>query len=112
MMYGFVLGGWTVGVYLLQLLWENSRVIITTYRTYLIWYAFITGMLSFIICYRLGPVSNPRSINLIKWTMQTAGLVMIFHSSKFQEAGMGFVILLLLVYNVPKSWIAKSKIYW
>lgn len=112
MMYGFVLGGWTVGVYLIQLLWENFRIITTTHRTYLLWYTFITGLLSFIICYRIGPVSNPRSKNLIRWTLQILALFLIFNSSQFQEAAMGIIIIVLLAYNVPKSWVLKSKTYW
>lgn len=27
-------------------------------------------LVSFVICYRYGPVTNPRSIDLIKWTLQ------------------------------------------
>lgn len=48
MMYGVAVCGWTVGVYLLQLLWENIRVILLTYQTYVAWYIFITGFISFL----------------------------------------------------------------
>lgn len=44
MMYGVVACGWTVGVYILQLLWENVRVILLSYQTHVAWYAFITGI--------------------------------------------------------------------
>ncbi|GLV34050.1 Nuclear envelope integral membrane protein [Carabus blaptoides fortunei] len=112
MMYGFVIGGWTVGVYLLQLLWDNFRVIVTTYKSYVMWYVLATGVISFVICYRLGPVSNPRSKDIIKWTLQTLALFMIFHSSHFREAAMGIIVILLISYNIPKSWISKSQTYW
>lgn len=39
--------GWTIGVYILQLLWENIRVILTTYQKYVGWYILLTGLLSF-----------------------------------------------------------------
>lgn len=47
-MYGALVGGWTVGVYILQMLWENIRVIMTTYQTYVTWYTVLTGFLSFL----------------------------------------------------------------
>lgn len=112
MMYGFVIGGWTVGVYLLQLLWDNFRLIITTYKSYVMWYVLATGVISFVICYRLGPVSNPRSKDIIKWTLQTLALFMIFHSSHFREAAMGIIVILLISYNIPRAWISKSQTYW
>ena len=69
-MYGFVVGGWAVVVYLFQLLWDNLRVILVDYRMYVAAYVGITGFISFIICYRFGPVTDKRSRNLIKWTLQ------------------------------------------
>ena len=48
MMYGVAACGWTVGIYLLQLLWDNIRVILLNYKTYLVWYTVITGLISFI----------------------------------------------------------------
>lgn len=53
MMYGVAACGWTVGIYILQLLWDNIRVILVDYKTYLVWYAVITGALSFISKYQL-----------------------------------------------------------
>lgn len=112
LMYGALVGGWTVGVYILQMLWENIRVIMTTYQTYVTWYTVLTGFLSFLVCYRLGPVTNRRTQNIIQWTIQFFGLIMIFRSSQFQEAAMGQIVILIIVYNFPKSWVSKSQTYW
>lgn len=60
----------------------------------------------------MGPVTNSRTKNLIKWTLQGIGLISIFYSSEYQEAAMGQIILLLIAYNFPKSWVSKSKTYW
>jgi hypothetical protein len=69
-MYGFLIGGWTVGIYFLQLIWENFRLIIMQYQDYVLSYIVVTGLVSFVVCYRLGPVTNHRSKNLIKWALQ------------------------------------------
>lgn len=69
-MYGIVIGGWTVGIYLLQLVWENLRLIIIQYQTHVLYYVVFTGFVSFVVCYRLGPVTDQRSKNLIKWALQ------------------------------------------
>ncbi|XP_022919466.1 nuclear envelope integral membrane protein-like [Onthophagus taurus] len=111
-MYGVVIGGWTLGVYLLQMLWDNVRVIMTFYRTYLLWYIVITGFISFVVCYRFGPITNTRTQNIIKWFLQLLSLILIFNSSEFHEASMGQIVILLVVYNFPKSWVSKSKTYW
>ncbi|KAJ8971703.1 hypothetical protein NQ317_006005 [Molorchus minor] len=111
-MYGVLGCGWTIVIYALQILWENIRVIILSYKLYVLWYIAITGLLSFITCYMLGPVENPRTKNLIKWLLQVAGLVSVFYSSYFQEAAMAQIVILLISHNLPKKWIAAPKTYW
>jgi len=69
-MYGFMIGGWTVGIYFLQYLWHNLRQLIEQYQSHVLSYVVFTGIISFIICYRLGPVTDQRSKNLIKWVLQ------------------------------------------
>lgn len=112
MMYGFVAGGWAVGIYVLQILLENVRVIFTSYSNYVLYYMIATGFISFVLCYRMGPPTNPRSKNLIKWALQTTGLVMVFNCSHYQEAAMGIIVLLLIGYNFPRSWLLMSQTYW
>ena len=74
MMYTFIAGGWSVVMYLFQLIWDNMRLIMVEYRTYVTAYVTITGLISFVVCYRWGPVSDPRSKNLIKWALQVRHL--------------------------------------
>lgn len=103
-MVGFFLGGSAITLYALQLLIENVRTIASLYKDYVIGYFFTTSLISFIVCYRFGPVTDPRSINLIKWSLQAAALISIFMCSYFQEAVLGVDLLLLVTYNIPKSW--------
>lgn len=112
MMYGVAICGWAVGVYILQMLLEHVRTILDSYRTYVLWYIFITGLVSFIVCYRWGPVTNKRTKDLIKWSLQCFGIISVFFSSEFQEAAMGQIILMLFAYYFPKKWVAKTKAFW
>nr|CAH7756144.1 unnamed protein product [Callosobruchus chinensis] len=111
-MYGILGCGWTVVIYMLQMLWDNLRTILSSYRLYVMWYTIATGILSFILCYRWGPIENQRTINIIKWFMQFVGLACIYKSSDYQEAAMGQIVILLLSYNLPQKWIAAPKTYW
>lgn len=65
-----MVGGWAVGVYLIQILWQNIRTLLVNYQSSVLAYIACTGLVSFGICYRFGPVTDQRSKNLIKWMMQ------------------------------------------
>lgn len=112
MMYGAMIGGWGLSFYFGQMVYENIRVILVTHQMYVFWYVFISGVVSFVICYRMGPPKNERSKNLIKWGLQTAAMLLIFYSSHFQEATVGINILIGLIYHFPVQYIAKGKTYW
>ncbi|XP_066147576.1 nuclear envelope integral membrane protein-like [Euwallacea fornicatus] len=112
LMYGIIGAGSTILIYFLQMIWDNMKVIMSTYQAYVIWYTVTTASISFILCYRWGPVENPKTINLIKWTLQLMGLVAIFFSSQYQEAAMAQVILVVLFTYLPSNWKMAPGRYW
>ena len=57
---------------------------IDRYYHWVIAYVLGAGVVSFAVIYRLGPPSNPRTLNLIQWAMQLAGLATIVLSSYYQ----------------------------
>ncbi|XP_015605984.1 nuclear envelope integral membrane protein 1 [Cephus cinctus] len=111
-MYLMVATGWTMSFYLAQALWENAQLIAIQYREYVLWYILITSMISFILCYRFGPVTNPRTKKIIQWFLQFSGLMAIYYSSYFWEASASCCVLLLLLYNFPIVMIHRGKKYW
>lgn len=112
MMYGVMLGGWTLGIYFAQMLFDNLRLIFVTYQVYVFWYVLVTGFISFVVCYRMGPPQNKRSKNLIKWSLQLAALGAIFFSSAFQEATTGICIAIAISYYFPRKALGKvTSIY-
>ncbi|XP_076342086.1 nuclear envelope integral membrane protein-like [Tachypleus tridentatus] len=110
--YTVMLFGWSLVLYSLQLVWNNIRDITQKYHVVLLGYITVASLISFAVCYRYGPVTDYRSLNLIQWTLQLISLVSIFYSSELREVSTAIIIVILIVYNIPKSWIAKAKTLW
>lgn len=109
MMYGVLIGGWTIGIYIIQRLWENVQLILVTYQSYVFWYILVTGTISFVFCYRFGPPKNKRSKDLIKWGLQLIALVLIYFSSQFEEASAAIIIITFVTHYFPRSWLRKIR---
>ncbi|XP_013116779.2 nuclear envelope integral membrane protein [Stomoxys calcitrans] len=102
MMYGVLIGGWTVGFYVLRMLWDNLQMIMMTYRSYVCWYIVITGLISFFLCYHWGPPKNKRSKNIIKWLLQLMSSTIIYFSSNFKEAIIAVILMTFILYYFPR----------
>ncbi|KAH8369107.1 hypothetical protein KR009_001263, partial [Drosophila setifemur] len=107
MMYGVLVGGWTIGFYVIKQLTDNIRTIVLTYRDYVVWYLVVTGLVSFFVCYRLGPPKNPRSQTIIMWVLQAIGVALMYFSSWHTSAVIFLVVVLFAGLYFPKSLIGK-----
>lgn len=112
MMWGAMIGGWTLSLYFGQLLFDNVRVILVTYQMYVFWYITLSSFISFLVLYKIGPPKSIKSQNLIRWGLQFAALIMIFFSSFYQEATAGLNILICLMYYFPTNLVKKTKSVW
>lgn len=110
--YSILIGGWTVGVYIFQQIWENIRTIMLSYQNYVFWYSLIVGFCSFLICYKIGPPTTRRSQNLVMWTLQLVGSIMIFFSSDYQEASTGILFVTLFMKYFQHSIARFIMSYW
>ncbi|XP_032687912.1 nuclear envelope integral membrane protein 1-like isoform X3 [Odontomachus brunneus] len=102
----------TMSVYLARTLLENAQLIAIQYREWVMWYILITSLISFVICYRFGPVTNTRTKQIIQWFLQIAGLALVYNSSYFREASLSCCVVLVLLYNFPKAVLERGKRYW
>lgn len=59
-----------LSLYAIQILVENLNIILILYYKYILGYILFSILVSFVICYRYGPVTNSKSIDLIRWTLQ------------------------------------------
>ncbi|XP_014211349.1 nuclear envelope integral membrane protein 1 [Copidosoma floridanum] len=111
-MYLMMATGYTMSFYVAQMIWENAQLIAIQYRDYVVYYILTTALTSFIICYRFGPVTNPRTKNIIQWVLQIIGLILVYHSSYFREASTAVCVILVVFYNFPTVVFRKGHTYW
>lgn len=110
--YSVVFFGWSLMLYVLQLLWSNIYEVLEQYKHVLAGYVAVSAMISFAVCYRLGPPTNPRTLDLLQWSLQLLCLALVFLSSELREVTGAIVIVMLTVYNFPAAWSAKLRTYW
>lgn len=81
---------------------------------YVLSYIAISGVLSFALVYRYGPVTDERSLSLIQWFLQIVGLILVYNSTQIREVSIALVLVLLAIYNFPKNIIinTRSKNLW
>ena len=106
----FAVFSYSLCTYFITSIWYNIKIHLLQNYTYLLGYLIVTGTISFGISYRMGPVENPRSLNLIQWSLQFLALVLIFCSSYHQAASLTIVLSMLLWEVIPSKW--KNFAYW
>ncbi|XP_014488973.1 PREDICTED: nuclear envelope integral membrane protein 1 isoform X2 [Dinoponera quadriceps] len=107
--YMYLIFAGTMSIYLARVLLENAQLIAMQYREWVMWYILVTSLISFLICYRFGPVTNSRTKQIIQWFLQIIGLVLIYNSSYFREASLSCCVILVLLYNFPKAALERGK---
>lgn len=75
--------------------------ILLLYWEYVLGYAIIAGLVSFAIIYRWGGVSNPRTFDLIQWSLQLVGMVLVYLSTSSLVLSLGVMVLVAMVYALP-----------
>merc|ERR1712136_57093 len=101
--------GWSGVLYCFSQLYANLATILETYQAYILGYTSVMATSSFYFCYYLGPPSSPRTLDLIRWTVQATGIIaMLFasHAPLFHRVTVVFVLLSL--YFFPLRSIVKT----
>ncbi|XP_075560272.1 nuclear envelope integral membrane protein-like [Dermacentor variabilis] len=98
--YALVLFGWSLVVSWLEFLWSNVQDVVDNYRHFVVCYVVGSAAMSFAVCYRVGPPSNPRTLNLIQWSLQLIGLACVYFSSDRSDVMAGVVIVMVSTYLV------------
>ncbi|CAI6347603.1 unnamed protein product [Macrosiphum euphorbiae] len=113
MMVGYLGASCMLSLYAIQMLMENLNMILLLYYKYIMGYIVFSMFASFVVCYRYGPVTNPRSIDLIRWTLQLIGLALVTSCSFHLEAMVLIDILCIILYytkfSLPFRLLPKSK---
>ncbi|XP_033726570.1 nuclear envelope integral membrane protein 2-like [Pecten maximus] len=91
---------WT---YFMNQIFDPITGTLLQYWQYILGYVILTGLISFCACYRYGPVTDTRSLNLIQWFIQLVGLVLVYQGTQIPELSVAIIVVLLTLYNIPKG---------
>ncbi|KAM4626877.1 nuclear envelope integral membrane protein 2 [Discoglossus pictus] len=88
-------GCWVFSAYAIKYLKENITYLWSENKHYIAGYFVVAGLLSFGACYRHGPVTNQRSINLITWTLQLIACFFIYSGLTVPDVAYAVNIVLI-----------------
>nr|CAB3264295.1 nuclear envelope integral membrane protein 1-like [Phallusia mammillata] len=96
-MYTVLFGGWTICVWGLSLIWKNLTSILLEHYYIVAAYLFVAGFFSFAICYWRGPVADPRTHDIVQWSIQIVSILLIYNGT--QKPTVSLSIILAVVMN-------------
>ncbi|XP_053311687.1 nuclear envelope integral membrane protein 1 isoform X2 [Spea bombifrons] len=107
--YVLLLGGWSFSLYIIQLVFKNFQEICKEYWQYLLGYLTLVGFISFAVCYKYGPLENKRSINLLNWTLQLVGLLLMFAGIQVRQMAITVIVIAFCTKQIeyPVQWIHR-----
>ena len=56
----------------------------------------VVGFISFAVCYRYGPLVDKKSINILSWTLQLFGLLLIYLGIQIQQVAFAIIVAAVL----------------
>ncbi|XP_043104727.1 nuclear envelope integral membrane protein 2 [Puntigrus tetrazona] len=81
--------------------WDD---IVTEHWMELLVYVLISGLFSFAVCYKHGPITNKRTLNFMTWCMQVVGVVLVYYGITFPPACYILIMFLLFWKILPLAW--------
>ncbi|XP_068589914.1 nuclear envelope integral membrane protein 1 [Cebidichthys violaceus] len=112
--YVLIVGGWSFSLYAIQLVFRNLGVILREHWNVALGYVTVVGFITFAVCYRYGPLVDAKSINILSWTLQLFGLLLIYFGIQIQQVAFAIIVAALfskhLEYPVCLTVAAWRKI--
>lgn len=81
--------------------WDD---IVTEHWMELLVYVLISGLFSFAVCYKHGPITNKHTLNFMTWCMQVVGMVLVYHGITFPPAYYVLIMFLFCWKILPLAW--------
>uniref|UniRef100_A0A8C2KWV2 Nuclear envelope integral membrane protein 2 n=1 Tax=Cyprinus carpio TaxID=7962 RepID=A0A8C2KWV2_CYPCA len=81
--------------------WDD---IVTEHWMELLVYVLISGLFSFAVCYKHGPITNKHTLNFMSWCMQVVGMVLVYYGITFPPACYVLIMFLLCWKILPLAW--------
>uniref|UniRef100_A0A8D0HE55 Uncharacterized protein n=1 Tax=Sphenodon punctatus TaxID=8508 RepID=A0A8D0HE55_SPHPU len=96
-------------LYFIYSLKDGMKWLWSEYRRYLLGYFLSVGVMSFGICYKHGPLTNERSINLLTWTLQLIAFVFIYFGITIPQVA--YAIIAAILFS-KVLWYPLRALYW
>ncbi|XP_031701464.1 nuclear envelope integral membrane protein 1 [Anarrhichthys ocellatus] len=90
--YVLIVGGWSFSLYAIQLVFRNLGVILREHWNVALGYVAVVGFITFAVCYRYGPLVDAKSINILSWTLQLFGLLLIYFGIQIQQVAFAIIV--------------------
>ncbi|XP_016301145.1 nuclear envelope integral membrane protein 2-like [Sinocyclocheilus anshuiensis] len=81
--------------------WDD---IVTEHWMELLVYVLISGLVSFAVCYKHGPITNKHTLNFMTWGMQVVSMVLLYYGITIPPAYYVLIMLLLCWKILPLAW--------
>ena len=101
--YAFLMVGWSSLAWLVSSFWNTFFDLMVQNWHLSLGYITVAGLLSFAYVYWQGPISNPRTLTVLQWTLQTVAVFLICWSFQWNILSVVAIILLFLFYKFPLS---------
>ncbi|KAM6977574.1 nuclear envelope integral membrane protein 1 [Aplochiton taeniatus] len=98
--YVLIVGGWSFSIYVIQLVCRNLQLILKEHWHLALGYTAVVCFISFAVCYRHGPLVEERSINILSWTLQLFGLLLIYAGVQVQQVALAIILSALCAKNL------------
>lgn len=103
--------GFSVSAWLFQYLWTHLQYIFESYYQYILAYFVIASTISFGVCYYKGPVTNPRLLDLIQWSIQLLGIIFIYLGCQITEVAVTVVAVAFIAQHFPRCLVLKLGMF-
>lgn len=76
----------------------------------LVGYVVLVGFISFAVCYRYGPLVDEKSVNILSWTLQLLGLLLVYLGIQIQQVAFALIVAAVITKNLeyPVSLIVVA----
>ncbi|KTG37189.1 hypothetical protein cypCar_00009062 [Cyprinus carpio] len=109
--YVLLMGGWSFSLYIIQLVFRNLQIILKDHWHLAISYTIVVGFISFAVCYRYGPLVDQRSVNILSWTLQIFGLLMVYAGIQVQQVALAIMIAAFCSKNLEYPFTKVFMLY-
>ncbi|XP_026188379.1 nuclear envelope integral membrane protein 1 isoform X2 [Mastacembelus armatus] len=109
--YVLIVGGWSFSVYAIQLVCKNLSIILREHWHVALGYVAVVGFISFAVCYRYGPLVDEKSINILSWTLQLFGLLLIYFGIQIRQVALAIIVAALFSKHLEQP-VSMAVVAW